>query len=111
MALAGEALRVTLRVNNLSSRTLRPRFVLCQELIINMGTCLIKEPHKILTERCGLVKPDRMETLTKVFNIPDNLTPSNLNCCIAKLEYWMKVSWGKTWDVYWVFLNRFFGLF
>uniref|UniRef100_A0A3B5JZ55 Arrestin domain-containing protein 3-like n=2 Tax=Takifugu rubripes TaxID=31033 RepID=A0A3B5JZ55_TAKRU len=84
----GEALRVTLRVNNLSSRILRPRFVLCSKLVVYAQ---INEPHKILTERSSVVKPYRMETVTKVFSIPDNLTPSNLNCSLVKLEYWMKV--------------------
>lgn len=96
IALTGEELRVTLRVNNLSGWILRPRFVLCSELIVHHQTYLLKEPHKILTERCSLVKPYRMETVTKVFNIPDNLTPSNLICSLVKLEYWLKVNWGKT---------------
>lgn len=103
VALAGEALGVTLRVNNLSSRILRPRLVLCSELIVHTESYLIKEPRNILTERCSLVKPHRMETLTEVFNIPDNLTPSNLNCCLARLEYWVKVNGGKTRGLYLVF--------
>lgn len=107
IALTGEALRVTLRVNNLSSRILRPRFVLCSELIVDHQTYLLKEPHKILMERCNLVKPHRMETVTKVFNIPDNLTPSNLNCSLVELKYWMKVNWGKTWGLYLVILTIF----
>lgn len=101
--LAGEALRVTLRVNNLSSRILRPRFVLCSKLTVDVQTSLLKEPRKILRDRCSLVKPYRTETLTKAFNIPDDLTPSNLNRSLIKLEYCLKVNWGKTWNDYLLF--------
>lgn len=43
-----------------------------------------------------VVKPYRTETVTKMFNIPDNLTPSTLNCPLIELQYWLKVNRAKT---------------
>lgn len=39
-----------------------------------------------------LLKAHAMETVTHVFNIPVDLTPSNLNCSFIKLQYWLKVN-------------------
>lgn len=43
-----------------------------------------------------VVKPNRTQIVTEVFNIPDNLAPSTLNCPLIELQYWLKVNRAKT---------------
>lgn len=95
-AVTGEALWVTLKVSNTSSRKMRPRFALCDEqtFITHMKTK--QETHKIMMKTGKVVKPYKTETVTKMFDIPDNLTPSTLNCTLIELQYWLKVNRAKT---------------
>ncbi|XP_035989898.1 arrestin domain-containing protein 3 [Fundulus heteroclitus] len=89
---AGDDLRVTTKITNLSNRSVNARFVLDKKKTYNGGDYLKVEKHNILQEKAGAVKSwGGTEVVTKVFTIPRELPPSILVCPIIKLEYRLKV--------------------
>lgn len=101
--LTGQALQATLVVNNNSSRQVRPRFALCDEKTYTAGIKETELKQKLMERRCTVVKPYTMETVTQVFTIPTDLTPSTLNCSFIQLQYWLEVNWCGTLLGYSVF--------
>ncbi|XP_014881704.1 arrestin domain-containing protein 3-like [Poecilia latipinna] len=88
----GEALRVRLEIENLSSRLVKPKFVL-DEKKIYFGIHRSKiQKHEILKEKADAVESfSGKTTVIKEITIPRELSPSILNCSIIKLEYRLKV--------------------
>lgn len=89
----GEALRVRLEIENLSSRSVKPKFVLDEKksyFSINRSKI---QKHEILKEKADAVESfSGKKTVIKEITIPGELSPSILNCSIIKLEYRLKVS-------------------
>uniref|UniRef100_A0A3P9N8T0 Arrestin domain-containing protein 3-like n=1 Tax=Poecilia reticulata TaxID=8081 RepID=A0A3P9N8T0_POERE len=89
----GEALRVRLEIENLSSRSVKPKFVLDEKKIyfgINRSKI---QKHEILKEKADAVESfSGKTTVIKEITIPQELSPSILNCSIIKIEYRLKVS-------------------
>ncbi|XP_023200097.1 arrestin domain-containing protein 3-like [Xiphophorus maculatus] len=88
----GEALRVRLEIENLSSRSVKPKFVLDEKksyFSINRSKI---QKHEILKEKADAVESfSGKKTVIKEITIPRELSPSILNCSIIKLEYRLKV--------------------
>ncbi|KAM9744115.1 arrestin domain-containing protein 3-like [Menidia menidia] len=89
---AGEAVQVTVKINNRSSRSVKPKFELYEKKSYfaqgrrKLHTQkILKDKAEVTTEHSGKT------TFTKVINIPTNLPPSILNCSIIKLEYRLKI--------------------
>lgn len=93
----GDALCVTLIVNNLSGRKVRPKFTLYDQQMFTAQHETLTVSNKIMRKRCEVVKPKTLETVTAKFGISKNLPPSALNCSIIKLRYWVEVRKLKNW--------------
>ncbi|XP_028270694.1 arrestin domain-containing protein 3-like [Parambassis ranga] len=88
----GEPLTVTIDLNNQSSRSVKPKFILYEKQSFfaqgHRNVCT----HTILKEKAeGVDASSGRKTVTKVITIPRELPPSILNCSIIKLEYRLKV--------------------
>ncbi|KAM4576932.1 arrestin domain-containing protein 3-like [Odontesthes bonariensis] len=88
----GEALRVTVAINNRSSRSVKPKFELYEKKsYFAMGRRKVNT-QKILKDKAEMIhEHSGKTTVTKVINIPTELPPSILNCSIIKLEYRVKI--------------------
>nr|XP_040052184.1 arrestin domain-containing protein 3-like [Gasterosteus aculeatus aculeatus] len=87
----GEALQLTVKVRNNSSRSVKPKFVLYEkQSFYAMGHRRIST-NEILKEKMESIASSGKETVTKVITIPWELPPSILNCSIIKLEYKLKI--------------------
>lgn len=88
----GEALRVRLEIENLSSRSVKPKFVLDEKKsYFGINRSKIQK-HEILKEKTDAVESfSGKKTVIKEIAIPRELSPSILNCSIIKLEYRLKV--------------------
>ncbi|XP_036000287.1 arrestin domain-containing protein 3-like [Fundulus heteroclitus] len=88
----GEALRVRVEIENLSSRSVKPKFVLYEKKSFfgsSRGKIL---RHDIMKEKADAVDANAgKKTVIKEIIIPPELSPSILNCSIIKLEYRLKV--------------------
>ncbi|XP_061624002.1 arrestin domain-containing protein 3-like [Phyllopteryx taeniolatus] len=87
----GEALQIKVAINNQSSRTLKPKFVLYEKRSHfaqgHRNLCT----QNILKEKLDIIEARSKETAEKVMTIPRNLPPSILNSAIIKLEYKLKI--------------------
>jgi len=89
----GEALRVTVAINNRSSRSVKPKFELYEKKSYFAQGRRKVHTQNILKEKAEIIhEHSGKTTATKVINIPTELPPSILNCSIIKLEYRVKVS-------------------
>ncbi|XP_059192681.1 arrestin domain-containing protein 3-like [Centropristis striata] len=88
----GEALKVTVEVNNRSTRSVKPKFILYEKKsYFAMGRRKVST-NEILKEKIEAIAPSGNETVTKVITIPRELPASILNCSIIKLEYRLKIN-------------------
>uniref|UniRef100_A0A8P4GJ93 Arrestin C-terminal-like domain-containing protein n=1 Tax=Dicentrarchus labrax TaxID=13489 RepID=A0A8P4GJ93_DICLA len=87
----GEAFQVTAEINNCSSRSVKPKFILYEKKSFFAQGRRRVCTNEILKEKFEAVESSGKETVTKVINIPRELPPSILNCSIIKLEYRLKV--------------------
>ncbi|XP_005722471.1 arrestin domain-containing protein 3-like [Pundamilia nyererei] len=88
----GEALVVTVEINNNSSRTVKPKFKLYQKHSFFAQGHRTVYTHDILKDKAEAVEASSgRKTVTKVITIPGDLPPSILNSHIINLEYMLKV--------------------
>ncbi|XP_019221626.1 arrestin domain-containing protein 3-like [Oreochromis niloticus] len=88
----GEALVVTVEINNNSSRTVKPKFILYQKHSFFAQGHRTLYTHDILKDKAEAVEASSgRKTVTKVITIPRDLPPSILNSHIINLEYRLKV--------------------
>ncbi|XP_047238103.1 arrestin domain-containing protein 3-like [Girardinichthys multiradiatus] len=88
----GETLYVTIKINNASSRTVKPKFELYEKKSFFAQGHRKVETHTILKEKADAVEAHSGKaTVTKMITIPRELPLSILNCSILKLEYRIKV--------------------
>nr|XP_004544492.2 arrestin domain-containing protein 3 [Maylandia zebra] len=88
----GEALVVTVEINNNSSRTVKPKFILYQKHSFFAQGHRTVYTHDILKDKAEAVEASSgRKTVTKVITIPGDLPPSILNSHIINLEYRLKV--------------------
>lgn len=89
----GEALVVTVEINNNSSRTVKPKFILYQKHSFFAQGHRTVYTHDILKDKAEAVEASSgRKTVTKVITIPGDLPPSILNSHIINLEYRLKVN-------------------
>ncbi|XP_076746921.1 arrestin domain-containing protein 3 isoform X2 [Maylandia zebra] len=87
----GEALVVTVEINNNSSRTVKPKFILYQKHSFFAQGHRKVYTHDILKDKAEAVEASSgRKTVTKVITIPGDLPPSILNSHIINLEYRLK---------------------
>ncbi|KAM4745178.1 arrestin domain-containing protein 3-like [Anableps anableps] len=88
----GETLQIQVEIENLSSRSVKPKFVLDEKKSffgLNRGKI---QKHEILKEKADAVESFAgKKTVIKEIIIPRELSLSILNCPIIKLEYRLKV--------------------
>ncbi|XP_014189225.1 arrestin domain-containing protein 3 isoform X2 [Haplochromis burtoni] len=83
----GEALVVTVEINNNSSRTVKPKFILYQKHSFFAQGHRTVYTHDILKDKAEAVEASSgRKTVTKVITIPGDLPPSILNSHIINLE-------------------------
>ncbi|XP_073321604.1 arrestin domain-containing protein 3-like [Pagrus major] len=87
----GEDLQVMVEINNRSSRSVKPKFVLYEKRSFFAQGRRRVHTNEILKEKVEAIESSNKETVTKVINIPRELPPSIMNCSIIKLEYRLKV--------------------
>ncbi|XP_030273777.1 arrestin domain-containing protein 3-like [Sparus aurata] len=87
----GEDLQVTVEINNRSSRSVKPKFVLYDKRSFFAQGRRRVHTNEILKDEVEILESSNKETVTKVITIPRELPPSITNCSIIKLEYRLKV--------------------
>ncbi|TNN31808.1 Arrestin domain-containing protein 3 [Liparis tanakae] len=95
----GEALQVTVEVNNRSTRSVKPKFVLYEKKSFFAQGRRRVGTHEILKQKMESIAPGK-ETVTTVIPIPRELPPSILNCSILKQEYRLKVNFLEYYYIY-----------
>ncbi|XP_015229908.1 PREDICTED: arrestin domain-containing protein 3-like [Cyprinodon variegatus] len=88
----GEVLRVKVEIQNLSSRSVKAKFVL-YEIKTFFGPNRGKiQKHEIQKEKSDAIESQSGQTtVIKEMIIPRELSPSILNCSLIRLEYMLKV--------------------
>ncbi|KAG7243964.1 hypothetical protein INR49_006122 [Caranx melampygus] len=87
----GQNLEVMVDINNHSSRSVKPKFILYEKRSFFAQGRRRVYTNEILKGKTEAVAPSSRETVTKVISIPRELPPSILNCSIIKLEYRLKI--------------------
>ncbi|XP_058230286.1 arrestin domain-containing protein 3-like isoform X2 [Hemibagrus wyckioides] len=88
----GEQMTVKIDVVNNSSRTVKPKLVLYQKQSFFASKKKTVRTKELLKEKGDPIKPSTKETVTKVLNIPTDISVSILNCRVLKVEYRLKVN-------------------
>ncbi|XP_051277304.1 arrestin domain-containing protein 3-like isoform X1 [Dicentrarchus labrax] len=88
----GEAMGVSVEVLNESTRTVTPKFYLCEKQTFAAQSKRIVHTNDILFGTGDSVPAKTSRTITKVLSIPPQLPPTFFNCCMMKLEYRVKVT-------------------
>ncbi|XP_015229900.1 PREDICTED: arrestin domain-containing protein 3-like [Cyprinodon variegatus] len=88
----GETLSVSIKINNASSRSVKPKLELYEKKSFFAQGRRKIETKTILKEKAEAVEAQSgKKTVTKMITIPRVLPPSILNCSILKVEYRLKV--------------------
>ncbi|XP_017269198.2 arrestin domain-containing protein 3 [Kryptolebias marmoratus] len=88
----GEDMKVTVKVNNCSRRSVQPHFVLYEKKSFFGANRSKVETREILRAKAEAVDScSGKKIVTKVIPIPKDLPPSILNCSLVKLEYKLKI--------------------
>ncbi|XP_019121675.2 arrestin domain-containing protein 3 isoform X2 [Larimichthys crocea] len=87
----GRDLKVTVEINNCSTRSVKPKFILYEKKSYFAQGRRKVCTKEIFNEKIETVASSNKETVTKVITIPRELPPSILNSAIIKLEYRLKV--------------------
>lgn len=88
---AGEAMGVSVEVLNESTRTVTPRFYLCEKQTFAAQSKTIVHTKDILFGGGDSVPAETSQTITKVLSVPPQLPPTFFNCSMMRLEYRLKV--------------------
>ncbi|KAK3538548.1 hypothetical protein QTP86_006711 [Hemibagrus guttatus] len=87
----GEQMTVKMDVVNNSSRTVRPKLILYQKQSFFASKKRSVRTKELLKEKGDPIEPSTKQTVTKVLNIPADISISILNCRVLKVEYRLKV--------------------
>ncbi|XP_019722564.1 arrestin domain-containing protein 3-like [Hippocampus comes] len=95
----GEDLQVKVEIHNLSSRDVKPKFVLYEKQSFfaqgNRNVCT----QNVLKETLESIAPHSKRRVKKVITIPRSLPPSILNSSIIQLEYRLKIFLGVKYAI------------
>lgn len=88
----GDTVEVTAEINNKSSRSVKPKFILYEKKSFFAQGRRRMNTHEIIKEKAKAVEASTgKQTVTMMITIPSELPPSILNCAIIKLEYRLKI--------------------
>ncbi|XP_031705507.1 arrestin domain-containing protein 3-like [Anarrhichthys ocellatus] len=87
----GEVLQVKVEINNKSTRSVKPKFILYEKKSFFAQGRRRVSTNEILKEKIESIASSGKQTVTKVITIPRELPPSILNCSIIKQEYRLKI--------------------
>ncbi|XP_048045087.1 arrestin domain-containing protein 3-like [Megalobrama amblycephala] len=87
----GEGLKVLAKVQNNSSRAIKPKYCLYEKHSFFARGKRKLHTRDLLKEEGEPIEPNSRKTVTKVLPIPPSLTISILNCRILKVEYRLRV--------------------
>ncbi|KAM8865226.1 arrestin domain-containing protein 3-like [Synchiropus picturatus] len=87
----GEGIMVKIEINNKSSRSVEPKFVLYRKKSSFAQGHRNVETKDVLKDKMESVPSGSKEVVKQVITIPDELPSSITNCPIFKLEYRLKV--------------------
>uniref|UniRef100_A0A3B4UWR9 Arrestin C-terminal-like domain-containing protein n=1 Tax=Seriola dumerili TaxID=41447 RepID=A0A3B4UWR9_SERDU len=87
-----KAIGVSVEVLNDSTRTVTPRFYLCEKQTFVAQSKRTVHSNDILFGTGDSVPAETSQTITKVMSIPPQTIPTFFNCCMMKLEYRLKVT-------------------
>ncbi|XP_068560416.1 arrestin domain-containing protein 3-like [Cebidichthys violaceus] len=88
----GEAMGVSVEVLNDSTRTVTPKFYLCEKQTFVAQSKRIVHTSETLFGTGDPIAAETSQSITKVLSVPTQLHPTFFNCCMMKLEYRLKVS-------------------
>ncbi|XP_047448627.1 arrestin domain-containing protein 3-like [Mugil cephalus] len=88
----GEAVGVSVEVLNNSTRTVTPKFYLCEKQTFVAESKRRVHANDMFFGTGDSVPAQSSRTTTKVISIPPQLPPTFFNCCMMKLEYRLKVA-------------------
>lgn len=107
--LTGDTVSVVAKISNPSSKTIRPKFRLQQEVVYRAGRST-NTSDKCLCKMVGdTIKENSEETVSCQMKIPVDVTPTLLNCEIISVDYYLKVCNNKkyvTSTLVWVTIYR-----
>ncbi|KAJ8414922.1 hypothetical protein AAFF_G00024450 [Aldrovandia affinis] len=89
--LQGEGVKVMVEIGNGSSRTIVPKFSLYQKQSFFARGKRRVYTKKLLKEAGEPVSASTCQTITKVLNIPNDVSTTILNCKVLHVEYRLKV--------------------
>lgn len=92
LCFTGEAVEVTVDINNSSTRSAKPKFTLYEKKSFYAQGLRRFYLAKILKEKVEAVASSSQVKMTKVIPLPVDPPPSILNCSIIKLEYMLEVN-------------------
>uniref|UniRef100_A0AAV2K036 Arrestin C-terminal-like domain-containing protein n=1 Tax=Knipowitschia caucasica TaxID=637954 RepID=A0AAV2K036_KNICA len=87
----GEALKVTVEIQNQSSRMVKPKLIFYKKKSHFAEGNRRMTTSDILKEKCDPVESGCSKTVRKTITIPQELPCSILNCSIIRLEYRLKI--------------------
>ncbi|CAL9689645.1 unnamed protein product [Knipowitschia caucasica] len=87
----GEALKVTVEIQNQSSRMVKPKLIFYKAKSHFAQGRRRMTTSNILKEKCDPVESGCSKTVRKTITIPQELPCSILNCSIIRLEYRLKI--------------------
>ncbi|XP_067294348.1 arrestin domain-containing protein 3-like [Pseudorasbora parva] len=87
----GENLKVLAKVQNNSSRAVKPKYCLYEKHSFFARGKRRLHTHELVKEEGEPIEPNSRKTITKVLPIPPSLNISILNCRILKVEYRLRV--------------------
>lgn len=85
---------VTVEVLNDSTRTVTPRFYLCEKQTFVAQSQRKVHTSELLFGTGESVSAETSRTITNVLSVPPQLPPTFFNCSMMKLEYRLKVLQG-----------------
>ncbi|KAL6114338.1 uncharacterized protein ACO6RY_05127 [Pungitius sinensis] len=87
----GEAIQLTVKVSNNSTRSVKPKFVLYEKKSFFAQGHRKISINEILKEKMESIASSGKETVSTLITVPWELPPSILNCSIITQEYKLKI--------------------
>lgn len=90
---------VSVEVLNDSTRTVTPKFYLCEKQTVVAQSKRMVHTNDMFFGAGDSVPAQTSRSMTKVISIPPQLPPTFFNCCMMKLEYRLKVPGSVMYNV------------
>lgn len=87
----GDTVSVFAKINNSSSKDMKPKFSLIQDVVYHASGSTNREKNVIQKQVEDYIKPKTQKEFNCLLKIPFEITPTILNCDILSVEYRIKV--------------------